>query len=168
MDSCITIVLLLCGLLSTASVQTTNALRFQRSKSGTDWDALINNVTNLKNHYKANGPELVGRSVFVSNLEQLDSMGPCTCQSLLLDGMLNVYEEIFHSEMEKPEQIDVKTIFEGIIHEVKRLRHRFREEQKTWRELQKIHALKVKNETIQRALNDFNMVFFKAYTKKQR
>ncbi|KAK2892841.1 hypothetical protein Q8A67_012829 [Cirrhinus molitorella] len=153
---------LLCGLLLIASLQTTNAFRFRRSKS----DRLKLNIHNLQTHYNTKGRELMETSVFVSHLNQLNSKGSCTCQGLLLERMLKIYEDIFQDMLNKSEE-KVKSNIMDVMTEVQKLKHKYSEEKKVWRELQDIHTVKVKNGTIQLgALNDFLMVFERASTEK--
>ncbi|KAL1275716.1 hypothetical protein QQF64_035339 [Cirrhinus molitorella] len=173
MDSWLNMVLL-CGLLLIASLQTTNAFRFRRSKS----DRLKLNIHNLQTHYvsgvycrellqsNTKGRELMETSVFVSHLNQLNSKGSCTCQGLLLERMLKIYEDIFQDMLNKSEE-KVKSNIMDVMTEVQKLKHKYSEEKKVWRELQDIHTVKVKNGTIQLgALNDFLMVFERASTEK--
>ncbi|XP_073693783.1 interferon gamma related [Garra rufa] len=159
--------LLLCGLLLIASLQTTNAFRFRRSKSDKIPKMLSTNIHNLQTHYNTKGQESIGKSLFVSHLDQLKSKGSCTCQALLLEAMLKTYEDIFQDMLNKSEEKEVKANLMDVMTEVHKLKHKYNEEQKVWRELQDIHSVKVKNGTIQEgALNDFIMVFTRAYTEK--
>ncbi|KTF79792.1 hypothetical protein cypCar_00017691 [Cyprinus carpio] len=158
--------LLLCGLLLIASLQTTNAFRFRRSKSEEN-HMLNTNIHNLQIHYNTKGPEWIGKHVFVSHLDQLNSEASCTCQTLLLERMLKIYEDIFQDmSKSKSKETEVKDSLNYVITKVRDLKHRYSQEQKVWRELQDIHSVKVKNETIQGALNDFLMVFNRAKTEK--
>uniref|UniRef100_A0A671QST0 Interferon gamma related n=1 Tax=Sinocyclocheilus anshuiensis TaxID=1608454 RepID=A0A671QST0_9TELE len=165
MDSWLNMVLL-CGLLLIASLQTTKAFRFPRSKSN-KIQMLNTNIHNLQAHYNTKGPEWFGKSVFASHLDQLNSKPSCTCQALLLERMLKIYEDIFQDMLNKSEEKEVETNLIDVITEVNKLKHKYSEEHKVWRELQDIHSVKVKNGTIQGgALNDFLMVFNRAYTEK--
>ncbi|KTF79793.1 hypothetical protein cypCar_00017690, partial [Cyprinus carpio] len=117
------------------------------------------------------GMEWFGKSVFVSHLHKLNSKASCTCQSLLLDRMLNLSETIFQDMKGKTENEDTKTSLKDIMTEVKMLRHKYSEEQKVWRELQdiqsievQIKSIKVKNGTIQKGvLNSFLILYDLAY-----
>ncbi|XP_052428821.1 interferon gamma-related-like [Carassius gibelio] len=157
--------LLLCGLLLIASLQTTNAFRFRRSESE-ESHKLETYIRNLRLHYNTEGPEWIGKHVFVSHLDQLSSKASCTCQALLLESMLKIYEDIFKDMKNKSKETEVKDNLTYVISKVHELKHRYSQEQKVWRELQDIHSIKVKNGTIQGALNDFLMVFKKAKTVK--
>ncbi|XP_067251701.1 interferon gamma-related-like [Chanodichthys erythropterus] len=159
MDSCLNMVLL-CGLLLIASLQTTNVFSFPKSKR--EKTNLETNISSLQEQY--NGTEGVSKSVFASHLYQLNAF--CTCNSLLLERMLNIYEELFQNM--KSEQKEVKNNLKNLMTEVKILRHQYSEEHKVWRELQEINSVKVKNGTTRAgALNDFLQVFDWAYTEKQ-
>ncbi|XP_026100301.1 uncharacterized protein LOC113071151 [Carassius auratus] len=165
MDSWLNMVLL-CGLLLIASLQTTKAFRFPRSKSD-KIQMLKTNIHNLQAHYNTGGPEWFGKSVFVSHLDQLNSKPSCTCQALLLERMLKIYEDIFQDMLNKSEEKEVRDNLKDVMTEVNKLKHKYSVEHKVLRELQDIHSLKVKNGTVQGgALNDFLMVFNRAYTEK--
>uniref|UniRef100_A0A672RIW2 Interferon gamma related n=1 Tax=Sinocyclocheilus grahami TaxID=75366 RepID=A0A672RIW2_SINGR len=156
MDSWLNMVLL-CGLLLIASLQTTKAFRFPRSKSN-KIQMLNTNIHNLQAHYVSD--------IYCHELLQL-SKPSCTCQALLLERMLKIYEDIFQDMLNKSEEKEVETNLIDVITEVNKLKHKYSEEHKVWRELQDIHSVKVKNGTIQGgALNDFLMVFNRAYTEK--
>ncbi|XP_067247094.1 interferon gamma related [Chanodichthys erythropterus] len=156
--------MLLCGLLLVASLQTTNAFRFRRSNSKSH---LEKNIHSLQDHYKTRGTEWVSKSVFVSHLNQLNSKASCTCQALLLERMLNFYEELFKDMTF--EHKDERNNPQYVMNEVKKLRQNYTVEHKVWKELQEMNSLKVKNGTIRGgALNDFLMVFQRAYTEKQK
>uniref|UniRef100_A0A671MYJ3 Interferon gamma related n=1 Tax=Sinocyclocheilus anshuiensis TaxID=1608454 RepID=A0A671MYJ3_9TELE len=157
--------LLLCGLLLIASLQTTNAFRFQRSKSE-ESHKLNTNIHNLQVRYNTKGPEWFGKHVFVSHLDQLNSKASCTCQALLLERMLKIYEDIFQEMLNKSHDTEVKANLKDVMTKVHNLKHKYSEEQKVWRELQDIHSVKVENGTIQGALNDFLMVFNRADKEK--
>ncbi|KAI7791733.1 interferon gamma-related-like [Triplophysa rosa] len=158
-------IMLMCGPLI-VSLQVTDGSRLPRSRY--DKNQLLNtNIHQLQLHYSTNGAEWVGRSVFTPFLDQLSSRGSCTCQSMMLEGMLNIYEEVFTDMLNKSEKKELKNSVKDIMTEVKKLRHKYREEHKLWRDLQDIHLTKVKNGTIQgAALNEFLMVFNRAYTEK--
>ncbi|KAF4114726.1 interferon gamma-related-like [Onychostoma macrolepis] len=165
MDSWLNMVLL-CGLLLIASLQTTKAFRLRRSKSDTI-QMLNTNIHNLQTHYNTKGQEWIGKSVFVSHLDQLNSKASCTCQALLLERMLKIYEDIFQDMLKKAEEKEIKANLIDVMTEVNKLKHKYSEEHKVWRELQDINSVKVRNGTIQRgALNDFLMVFNQAKTEK--
>ncbi|XP_048066969.1 interferon gamma-related-like [Megalobrama amblycephala] len=161
MDTWLNMVLL-CGLLLIASLQTTDAFRFPKSKR--EKTNLETNISSLQEQY--NGTEGVSKSVFASHLYQLNSKASCTCNSLLLERMLNIYEELFQNM--KSEEKEVKNNLKNVMTEVKNLRHQYSEEHKVWRELQEINSVKVKNGTTRGgALNDFLKVFDWAYREKQ-
>ncbi|XP_056311062.1 interferon gamma related [Danio aesculapii] len=165
MDSWLNMVLL-CGLLWIASLQTTSAYRFRRSRS--ENPILNTNIEKLKAHYNTLAKDWVGKSVFVSHLDQLNSRPTCTCQAVLLEGMLSIYEDIFQDMMNKSDNKEVRDDLKEVINEVKKLKHKYNEEHKLWRELQDIHSVKAKNGTIQeRALNDFLKVYYRASTEKR-
>ncbi|XP_043093534.1 interferon gamma related [Puntigrus tetrazona] len=177
---------LLCGLLLIASLQTTNALRFRRSKSNTI-QTLNTKIQHLQAHYKTKGKEWYGKTIFLSHLDQLNSKASCTCQGLLLERMLKIYEEIFQEMLNKSKEKEVTVNTNDVMTEAKRsgetevtanlnyiitvvnnLKKKYSEEHKVWRELQDIHSVKVENETIQGgALLDFLMVFDQASREKQ-
>lgn len=143
------------------------------------------------------------------------SKASCTCQALLLERMLNFYEELF-KDMQS-EHKDERNNPQYVMNEVKKLRQNYIVEHKVWKELQEINSLKVnikrksclhcecvhfqllncclsydirscdiiydmvsntnvcsyshkvKNGTIRGgALNDFLMVFERAYTEKHK
>nr|ACN56578.1 interferon gamma [Ctenopharyngodon idella]ACN56579.1 interferon gamma [Ctenopharyngodon idella]7X45_A Chain A, Interferon gamma [Ctenopharyngodon idella]7X45_B Chain B, Interferon gamma [Ctenopharyngodon idella] len=157
--------MLLCGLLLIASLQTTNAFRFRRSKS--EMTHLETNIHSLQEHYKTRGTEWVSKSVFVPHLNQLNSKASCTCQALLLERMLNIYEELFQDM--KSEHKEGRKDLDHLMDEVKKLRGNYKEEHKVWKELQEMNSVKVKNGTIRGgALNDFLMVFDRASTEKHK
>ncbi|XP_051547463.1 interferon gamma-related-like [Myxocyprinus asiaticus] len=163
MDSWLNIVLM-CGLLI-VTLQGTNGSRLHRSKN--EHQQLMTNIHHLQEHYNTLGTEWVGKSVFASHLDQLKSRGSCTCQMVLLDGMLKIYEEIFTDMWNKSENKEVKTLLASVKKMVQDLRDKYSEEQKVWRELQDIHSIKVKNGTIHGgALNDFLMVIKQAHKEK--
>ncbi|XP_056100419.1 interferon gamma related [Rhinichthys klamathensis goyatoka] len=165
MDSWLNMVLM-CGLLLIASLQTTNSFRFRRSEK---IKSLETNIHHLQNDYNTLGTEWVAKSVFASHLDQLNSKASCTCQALFLERMLNIYEDMFKDMMNKSEKKEVKNNLTNVMSEVKRLRHMYLSENKVWKELQNIDLVKVKNGTIQGgALNDFLMVFNRASTEKHQ
>lgn len=140
----------------------------------------------------------------------------CTCQALLLERMLNIYEELFQDMMS--EQKEDRSDLRHVMNEVKILRQKYTEEHNVWKELKEMnsvkvninrksclhceksvhfqllncclsydiwscdiiydmvsntnvcsHSHKVKNGTIRGgALNDFLMVFERAYTEKHK
>ncbi|XP_051974546.1 interferon gamma-related-like [Xyrauchen texanus] len=151
------------------SLQRNNGFRFPRSTSDTDKTLerrkLQDTIHSLQNHYNTLNTEWVKKPVFASHLENLDSRtsSSCTCKTVLLEGMLKIYEDIFTDMKNKSEKIDVKTSLENVMKNVTKLRSNYGEEQKVWEELQKIHLIKVKDGTIQKkALNEFLMVFDRA------
>ncbi|XP_056605023.1 interferon gamma-related-like [Triplophysa dalaica] len=157
-------IMLICGPLL-VSLGVTDGFHHQRFKY--DNELLNANISKLQLHYNTNGAEWVGRSVFAQFLQQWSSKGSCTCQSMMLEGMLKIYEEVFRDMKNKSEKKEVKDRVEGIMTEVKNLRHKYSEENKLLRDLQDIHLIKVKNGTVQGALlNEFLMVFNKANNVK--
>ncbi|KAK7129949.1 hypothetical protein R3I93_019558 [Phoxinus phoxinus] len=154
---------LMCGLLLIASLQTTNSFRFRRSEKSISQT----NIDHLQKYYNTLGTELVAKSVFASYLHQLDSKSSCTCHALLLERMLNIYEDMFSDMMKKSEKKDVKNNLTSVMSDVKKLRDKYSTEHRVWKDLQNIDLVKVKNVTTQGgALNDFLMVFEKAKTEK--
>uniref|UniRef100_A0A673LAQ3 Uncharacterized protein n=1 Tax=Sinocyclocheilus rhinocerous TaxID=307959 RepID=A0A673LAQ3_9TELE len=92
------------------------------------------------------------------------SKASCTCQSLLLDRMLNITEIVLQDMRGKAENEETKTSLTDVMTEVKMLRHKYSEEQKVWRELQDIHSIEVKNGTIQKGvLNSFLILYDLAF-----
>ncbi|XDV24901.1 hypothetical protein PO909_028931 [Leuciscus waleckii] len=151
--------MLMCGLLLIASLQTTNSLRFRRSEK---INSLETNIHHLQNYYKTHGTEWVAKSVFASYLDKLNSMASCTCQTLLLGRMLNIYEDMFKDMKEKSDTKDVQKSLENVMSKVEKLRLNYSTEFEVWRQLQNMNRT-VKNETVQKgALNDFLMVFKRA------
>ncbi|XP_051544043.1 interferon gamma-related-like [Myxocyprinus asiaticus] len=164
MDSWLNIVLM-CGLLI-VTLQGTNGSRLPQSKNDKE-QMLKTNIHHLQEHYNTLSTEWVGKSVFVSYLDQLNSKGSCTCQTVLLEGMLKIYEEIFTDMLNKSENKEVQSDLKNLKRMVQNLRHKHSVEQSVWRELQDIHSIKVKNATVQGgALNDFLMVFYQSNTEK--
>ncbi|XP_051976395.1 interferon gamma-related-like [Xyrauchen texanus] len=158
-------IVLMFGLLL-VSLQRTQGFRLPQSTSDKEetLKKLTDIIPSLQKHYNTLGTEWVGKSVFASQLDRLNSRGSCTCQAVLLEGMLNIYEEIFRDMSNKSEKKEVKTNLTNIMTNVTNVRKNYSEEQKVWRELQEIHSIKVKNATIQKgALNEFLMVFNLAY-----
>ncbi|XP_051544048.1 interferon gamma-related-like [Myxocyprinus asiaticus] len=158
-------IMLMCGLLL-VSLQRNNGFHLPRSTS--DKDEMLERkklqdiIHSLQNHYNTLDTQWVGKTIFASHLDQLNSRtrASCTCQTVLLEGMLKIYEEIFTDMRNKSEKKDVKTSLENVMTNVTKLRSNYSEERKVWRELQEIHSIKVKNGTIQKgALNEFLMVF---------
>ncbi|RXN19736.1 interferon gamma [Labeo rohita] len=140
-------------------------LRHKYSEEQKVWKELqdIHSIENTK------GPEWLGKSVFASYLDQLNSKDSCSCEALLLERMLKIYEDIFQDMLNKSEEKEVKASLNTVMNEMHKLKHKYSEEQKVWSELQDIHSVKVKNGTVQGgALNDFLMVFKRAYTEKHQ
>ncbi|XP_039524574.1 interferon gamma related [Pimephales promelas] len=165
MDSWLNMVLM-CGLLLIATLQTTNSFRFRRSEK---IKSLETNIHHLQKDYNTLGTEWVTKSVFASHLDQLNSFSKssCTCQALFLERMLNIYEDMFRDMKSKSEKKEVKNNLTNVLHKVAELRDKYLSENKVWNELQTIDLVKVKNGTTQRgALNDFLMVFNRASTEK--
>ncbi|XP_042591522.1 interferon gamma-related-like [Cyprinus carpio] len=153
---------LICAFLLIVSPQGIDGARLPRSQN--DKEQLLKKVHFLQKHYHTTGMEWFGKSVFVSHLHKLNSKASCTCQSLLLDRMLNLSETIFQDMKGKTENEDTKTSLKDIMTEVKMLRHKYSEEQKVWRELQDIQSIEVKNGTIQKGvLNSFLILYDLAY-----
>ncbi|XP_056605000.1 interferon gamma-related-like [Triplophysa dalaica] len=118
----------------------------------------------LQNFYNTTGTEWVGNPVFSPYLDQMNSRASCTCQTMLLDRILKLYEEIFTEMSNNSEKKEVKNNLKNAVKEVEKLRRKFNGEQKLWKDLQDINLIKVKNGTVQKgALNDFLMVFDLAY-----
>ncbi|XP_077089938.1 interferon gamma related [Siphateles boraxobius] len=164
MDSWLNMVLM-CGLLLIASLQTTNSLRLRRSGKS---KSLETSIHHLQKYYNTLGTEWVAKSVFASHLDQL-SKDSCTCQALLLERMLNIYEDMFKDMMNKSEKKEVKNNLTNVISEVENLRKNYSTEHRVWIDLQNIDLVKVKNGTTQGgALNDFLMVFNRAHTEKHK
>ncbi|XP_052428808.1 interferon gamma-related-like [Carassius gibelio] len=157
---------LLCAFLLIVSPQGINGARLPRSQN--DKEQMLKKVEEkiqpLQMHYHTTGMEWFGKSAFVSHLHQLNSKASCTCESLLLDTMLNLSETIFQDMRGKAENEDTKSSLKYIMTEVKMLRHKYSEEQKVWKELQEIHSIEVKNDTIQKGiLNSFLILYDLAY-----
>uniref|UniRef100_A0A672JYR0 Interferon gamma n=1 Tax=Sinocyclocheilus grahami TaxID=75366 RepID=A0A672JYR0_SINGR len=166
MHSLLNIVHLICAFLLIVSPQGIDGARLPRSQN--DKEQMLKKVKEklqpLQKHYHTTGMEWFGKSVFVSQLHQLNSKASCTCQSLLLDRMLNISESIFQDMRGKAENEDTKTSLKDIMTEVKMLRHKYSEEQKVWKELQDIHSIEVKNGTIQKGvLNSFLILYDLAF-----
>uniref|UniRef100_A0A8C1IR24 Interferon gamma n=1 Tax=Cyprinus carpio TaxID=7962 RepID=A0A8C1IR24_CYPCA len=162
MYSLLNMVHLICAFLLIVSPQGIDGARLPRSQN--DKEQLLKKVHFLQKHYHTTGMEWFGKSVFVSHLHKLNSKASCTCQSLLLDRMLNLSETIFQDMKGKTENEDTKTSLKDIMTEVKMLRHKYSEEQKVWRELQDIQSIEVKNGTIQKGvLNSFLILYDLAY-----
>ncbi|XP_067284213.1 interferon gamma related isoform X2 [Pseudorasbora parva] len=167
MDSWLNMVLL-CGLLLIASLQTTNAFRYRRSTSEKT-QTMKTYIHHLQKNYNLFGTEWVSKSVFASYLEK--SKAPFTCQALLLERMLNTYENIFKDMMNsaKNSENSEKKVenLKYVMKELQKLRQNYSREQTVWRELQDINSVKVNNTATQGgALNDFLMVFDQAYKEK--
>lgn len=79
----------------------------------------------------------------VNGVPLFQSRGSCTCQSMMLEGMLNIYEEIFTDMLNKSEKKELKSSVKDIMSEVKNLKHKYSEEHRLWRDLQEIHFTKV-------------------------
>ncbi|XP_026078886.1 interferon gamma-related [Carassius auratus] len=159
-------VYLICALLLIVSLQGTVGARLPQSQK--DKEQMLKNVRekieSLQKHYHTTGTEWFGKSVLSSHLHQLNSKASCTCQSLLLDSMLNITETIFQDMRGKAENEETKTSLRDVMTEVKMLRHKYSEEQKVWRELQDIHSVEVNNGKIQKgALNSFLILYDLAY-----
>uniref|UniRef100_A0A8C1A3V7 Interferon gamma n=1 Tax=Cyprinus carpio carpio TaxID=630221 RepID=A0A8C1A3V7_CYPCA len=137
---------LICAFLLIVSPQGIDGARLPRSQN--DKEQLLKKVHFLQKHYHTTGMEWFGKSVFVSHLHKLNSKASCTCQSLLLDRMLNLSETIFQDMKGKTENEDTKTSLKDIMTEVKMLRHKYSEEQKVWRELQDIQSIEVQIKSI--------------------
>ncbi|KAF4114725.1 interferon gamma-related-like [Onychostoma macrolepis] len=170
MYSLLNMVHLICALLLIASLQGTVGARLPQSQN--DKEQMPKNIEEkikpLQKYYHTTDTEWFGKSVLLSHLHQLNSKA-CTCQSLLLDRMLNVTETIFQDMRGKAENEETKTSLTDVMTEVKMLRHKYREEQKVWRELQDIHSIEVKNGTIQKgALNSFLMLYDLAEKNQER
>ncbi|KTG39352.1 hypothetical protein cypCar_00005062 [Cyprinus carpio] len=136
---------LICALLLIVSLQGTVGARLPQSQN--DKEQMLKNLREkiepLQKHY---------------------SKASCTCQSLLLDRMLNITETILQDLRGKAENEETKTRLTDVMTEVKILRHKYSEEQKVWRELQDIHSVEVKNGTNQKgALNSFLILYDLAY-----
>ncbi|XP_065146193.1 interferon gamma-related-like [Paramisgurnus dabryanus] len=165
MDSWLTI-MLMCGLLI-ASLQGTDGFRLRRSKQDKN-QMLETNIKQLQNHYNTLGAEWVRIKVFDLDRVNVLKSSSCTCQSLMLEGMLNVYEKIFTDMLKKLEKKELKASVNDIMKEVKNVRDKYSVEQKLWKDLQDLHHVKEKNSTIQGvALNEFLMVINEAYTEKE-
>lgn len=80
----------------------------------------------------------------VNDVCLFQSKGSCTCKSVMLEGMLKIYEEVFRDMKNKSEKKEVKDRVEGIMTAVKDLRHKYSEENKLLRDLQDIHLIKVR------------------------
>uniref|UniRef100_A0A672RK75 Interferon gamma n=1 Tax=Sinocyclocheilus grahami TaxID=75366 RepID=A0A672RK75_SINGR len=161
-------VYLICALhlLYTCSLQGTVGARLPQSQN--DKEQMLKNVREkiepLQKHYQTTGTEWFEKSVLLSHLHQLNSKASCTCQSLLLDRMLNISEIVLQDMRGKADNKETKTSLIDVMTEVKMLRHKYSEEQKVWRELQDIHSIEVKNATIQKAaLNSFLILYDLAY-----
>ncbi len=57
--------------------------------------------------------------------------------------MLKVYEDIFQEMLIKSKQDEVKANLNDVMTEVKKLKHKYSEEHKIWRELQDINSVEV-------------------------
>lgn len=57
--------------------------------------------------------------------------------------MLKIYEDIFQDMLNKSEEKDVKASLTDVLTEVNKLKHKYSDEHKVWRELQDIHSVKV-------------------------
>ncbi|NP_001347641.1 interferon gamma related precursor [Cyprinus carpio] len=157
---------LICALLLIVSLQGTVGARLPQSQN--DKEQMLKNLREkiepLQKHYHTTDKEWFGKSVLLSHLHQLNSKASCTCQSLLLDRMLNITETILQDLRGKAENEETKTRLTDVMTEVKILRHKYSEEQKVWRELQDIHSVEVKNGTNQKgALNSFLILYDLAY-----
>lgn len=69
-------------------------------------------------------------------------MASCTCQSLLLERMLKIYEDMF-KDVNKNGKKEVKNNLTNVMSEVKNLRHKYNSVHKVWTELQNIDLVKV-------------------------
>ncbi|XP_055046579.2 interferon gamma-related-like [Misgurnus anguillicaudatus] len=166
MDSWLTI-MLMCGLLI-ASLQGTDGFRLRRSKQDKN-EMLETNINQLIKHYNTGGGEWVEKAVFARHLGRLNDLksSSCTCESLMLKKILNVYEDIFTDMLNKLEKKELKASVKDIMTEVKQLRDKYSEEQKLLGDLHDLHHVKVKNSTVQQAsLNEFLMTYYRAYGEK--
>ncbi len=57
--------------------------------------------------------------------------------------MLKIYEDIFQEMLIKSKQDEVKANLKDVMTEVKKLKHKYSEERKVWRELQDIKSVEV-------------------------
>ncbi|XP_073693851.1 interferon gamma-related-like [Garra rufa] len=156
----------ICALLLAVSLQGTDGARLPQSQNDKEQTLkrVEEKIGSLQKYYDTTGTELFGKSVMLSHLHHLNSKGSCTCQSLLLDGMLNITETIFQNMRVNAENEEAKTSLTDVLSEVKMLRHKYSEEQKVWRKLQDIRSIEVNNNTIQKgALNYFLMLYGLAY-----
>lgn len=71
------------------------------------------------------------------------SRSSCTCQTMLLDKILKLYEELFTEMSNNSEKKDVKNNLTNAVTEVKKLRHKYKGEREVWRDLQDINLIKV-------------------------
>lgn len=71
------------------------------------------------------------------------SRSSCTCQTMLLDKILKLYEELFTEMSNNSEKKDVKNNLTNAVTEVKKLRHKYKGEHEVWRDLQDINLIKV-------------------------
>lgn len=71
------------------------------------------------------------------------SRASCTCQTMLLDRILKLYEEIFTEMSNNSEKKEVKKNLKNAVKEVEKLRRKYNGEQKLWRDLQDINLIKV-------------------------
>ncbi|XP_051974547.1 interferon gamma-related-like [Xyrauchen texanus] len=162
MDSWLNI--LMCGLLI-LTLQGTNGSKLSQSKND-KYQMLKTNIHHLQEHYKTLGTEWV-KSVFTSYLNKLKSKGSCTCQTVLLEGMLKIYEEIFTDMLNNSENKEVQSDLKHLKRMVQNLRHKYSVEHSVWTEIQEIQEIKVNDGTVQGgALNEFLMVFYKSKTEK--
>ncbi|XP_055046580.2 interferon gamma related [Misgurnus anguillicaudatus] len=153
-------------LLLIASLQVTDGARLPRSRN--DKEQLLKKLEEIlhpiQKYYTTTGTEWVGNSVFAPYLDQQNSRTSCTCQTMLLDRILKIYEEIFTDMSKNAEKKEVKTNLTNAVSEVKKLRIKFKGEHELWRDLQDVHLIKAKYGTVQKgALNEFLMVFDLAY-----
>lgn len=63
---------------------------------------------------------------------------------MILEGMLNIYEEIFTDMLNKSEKKELKNSVKEVLSEVKTMRHNYSQEHRLWRDLQEIHLIKVR------------------------
>lgn len=66
-------------------------------------------------------------------------MASCTCQTLLLERMLNIYEDMFKDMKEKSNKKDVQHNLRSVMREVTNLRHNYSTELAVWRQLQNMN-----------------------------